>query len=143
MAHLTTKPSAVKPGEAKHEIQMMAEGLSQHFSPAITLMINGTRMTVASLQAACQDDLELHRAADAAKQAYTDAVNTRDANAVSARTRYKALKHAVKLYLGPQSPKLASFGIPMDKARKTDTKTLVVAQGKSQQTREVRGTKSK
>ncbi|MHB8420609.1 MAG: hypothetical protein ACYDCL_21260 [Myxococcales bacterium] len=142
MAHLTTKPSAVKPGEFELELQKMDQGFTENLPPTLTLPINGTPMTVAAMEGQFKGYLATFRAVDAAEQALAAAVNARNAVTVEARTFYKAAKQAVKLHLGPQSPLLSSFGIPMDKARQTDTKTLAIAQGRARQTREVRGTKS-
>ncbi len=143
MAHLTTKHTAVKPGELEQDVKDITAGLSKNFAPTLVLQINGAAVTVKSAVAALRAYLVKSQAVDADRAALAHSLNERNAMIVATNTLVKALKVAIKMQVGPQSPLLDSFGIPMDKARQTDTVTLFAAQGKAAQTREVRGTKGK
>jgi hypothetical protein len=108
-----------------------------------SLTINGVAVKQAVIDTTLQNWIAIFKAVDTAKAAYQSAVTARLGITVAARTYYKALKAALKLQFGPQSPLLASFGISVDKPGVTSTKTRLVAAAKRNQTRALRGTKGK
>lgn len=143
MASIPTQPSAIHPTKFELEVQQMDQGVQQNLPKTSSLIVNATAMKQPNIDALLQSWLKVFRAVDAAKQTYRDAVNTRKAMALDARTTYKALKAALKLFFGPRSPLLSSFGIAADKPRTTTAKQQMVAAAKRAQTRAVRGTKGK
>ena len=143
MASIPTQPNAIRPTAFEQELKKIDEGLLQFIPKTVTIMVNGTSLKQPQIDSTIQGFIKAFKAVDAAKQAYADAVNGRKAISLQARTFYKGLKAAIKQLLGPQSPQLSSFGIPMDKPRKATNQTRTVAQGKAAQTRAVRGTKGK
>ncbi len=143
MATTTTQPKAVAPGAFEAQLTKMDEGVQANLPAGTTLTLNGAAVKQPAIDTTLQGWITIFKAVDTAKAAYKDAVNARLAITVAARTYYKALKAAIKLQFGAQSPLLASFGITADKPHVATTQQKMVAAAKRAQTRTVRGTKGK
>ncbi|MHB8416617.1 MAG: hypothetical protein ACYDCL_00975 [Myxococcales bacterium] len=143
MAAVTTKHTAVSPGEFEHEIEKLDQGLLANLPPTVTLIVAGVPETRATLHATNQKYLDACKAVEAAKQAHLAAVGARNALTVGTRTYHKLVKAALKNYHGPEAQLLGSYGITPDRPIVQTTVQLVQAQAKGQQTRKVRGTRSR
>jgi hypothetical protein len=143
MALTITQPKAVAPSAFEAQLVKMDEGIDANLPAGTSLMINGTAVKQAAIDTQLQNWIAIFKAVDTAKATYQSAVTARLAITVAAKTYFKALKAAIKLQFGAQSPLLASFGITTDKPVSTTTQQKMVAAAKRTQTREVRGTTGK
>jgi hypothetical protein len=143
MALTITQPKAVAPSAFEAQLVKMDEGIDANLPAGTSLTINGTVVKQAAIDTQLQNWIAVFKAVDTAKATYQAAVTARVAITVAAMTYYKALKAAIKLQFGAQSPLLASFGITADKPASTTTQQKMVAVAKRAQTRQVRGTTGK
>jgi hypothetical protein len=125
------------------ELVQLDEGVVANLPANVTLMLEGKPMTQAAIHATLTSAVATFKLPAAIYEQFKAAVAARLGITVATRSFQKALKAAIKLQFGSQSPLLASFGIPTDKPLSASSTQKVVAAAKRSQTRTVRGTKGK
>ena len=134
MAITTSQPKAVAPAAFEAELVKLVAGITANLPAGTSLTVNGAPMKQAAILTMLQNWLGIWQAVDTAKSAYAGTVSARLGVTVAAKTAVKAIKAAIKLNFGAQSPLLASFGITADKASSTTSTTKVVAAAKRKAT---------
>lgn len=143
MSNTLTQPKSVVPAAFLKELKKLDQGALAELPPNLTFNIKGMALNAAAIGAMLQVWIASFEAVDAVKAQYRNAVAQRLAVTPAAKAFTKVFKTMVKAYYGPQSDKLAAFGINVDKPVETTAQQKLVTAAKRAQTRAVRGTMGK
>ncbi len=144
MPHIATQVTAVESSELEQELKELDAGVLKNLAAVGPLLISGTSMTAAQIDAQLQAYIGTIEATAAAKQQYLASLVTRRNEQVEARNFYLQVKRAVVACFGPQGAELADFGLTPAKAVTPKTAAEhAITEAKKQLTRKARGTMSK
>lgn len=144
MPHIATQVTAVDSSELEQDLKELDAGVLKDLAAKGPLLINGTSMTPAQIDAQLKAYIGTIEGTAAAKQQYLASLVTRRNEQVEARNFYLQVKRAVVACFGPQAAELADFGLTPAKAVTPKTAAEhAITEAKKQLTRKARGTMSK
>jgi hypothetical protein len=125
------------------ELTELEEAVHERLPEGVTFHVDGVAMDREGIEDRLGDWLDACEEVDTAKAAYQEAVAARKAIAAEARTFRKMLRSSLRVYLGPDNPDLAYFGIAPDGPVRRTPMQYAIAAAKRAQTRALRRTLGK